>query len=66
MYFLCYNIKNEKEDTVMATPTKEGIKAEIDHHERELDRAINNGDEKMIAYHNERIRRLKIELENLK
>ncbi|MCI8577379.1 MAG: hypothetical protein HFG64_07655 [Lachnospiraceae bacterium] len=50
----------------MATPTKEGIKAEIDHHERELDRAINNGDEKMIAYHNERIRRLKIELENLK
>lgn len=50
----------------MNTPSVQGILAEIEHHERELDKAIKNGDEKMINYHNERIRRLNIQLENLK
>lgn len=50
----------------MATPTMGGLYAELENYERELNEAIKKNDEKMIRYLQERIRRVKIEIENLK
>lgn len=44
----------------------QGLLAELENYERELNEAINKGDDKMIRYLQERIRRVNIEIENLK
>ena len=50
----------------MATPSMQGLLAELENYERELNEAINKGDEDRIRYLQERIRRINIEIENLK
>lgn len=50
----------------MANPTMQGLLAELEHYERQLTQAENSGDEDMVRYLWERIRRVNIEIENLK
>lgn len=50
----------------MANPTMNGLYDELESYERELDTAERNGDEEKAKYLQERIRRVKIEIENLK
>lgn len=49
----------------MATPTLEGLKAEVESLERFRDEAEKEGDNKKVEYYEERIRRVKIEISNL-
>lgn len=50
----------------MANPTMEGLYEELESYERELDIAEREGDEHKVEYLQERIRRVNIEIENLK
>lgn len=61
-----YVYQNVKGRIIMANPTMEGLNEELESYERELDIAEKEGDEDKVRYLQERIRRVNIEIENLK